>query len=128
MSSRTEILRVQIKPETEEKSHSLWHDAFLRLRKNKLAVASAVFLALEFLVFALTPLIAPYGFDVQDLSNTLAAPSLEHWFGTDTLGRDLFTRVLYGGRISLTVGILASMVSVLVGVIYGAIAGFVGGK
>jgi oligopeptide transport system permease protein len=85
-------------------------------------------LTFELVVCAITPWIAPYGFETQNLSNGLMAPSIEHWFGTDSLGRDLFTRVLYGGRISLTVGLLASTVSVAIGVIYGAIAGFVGGK
>lgn len=112
----------------EEKNPGLWHDAFLRLKKNKLAVISLCILAIELVICAITPWIAPYGFEAQDLSNGLAAPSALHWFGTDTLGRDLFTRVLYGGRISLMVGLLASFVSVLVGVVYGAVAGFVGGK
>jgi oligopeptide transport system permease protein len=107
---------------------SLWQDAWTRLRKNRMAVLSLVILAFEIVLFAATPWIAPYGFESQDLSNTLSAPSAAHWFGTDTLGRDLFTRVLYGGRISLSVGILASLVSVFVGVLYGAIAGFAGGK
>jgi oligopeptide transport system permease protein len=107
---------------------SLWQDAFHRLMKNKLAVAGAIFLLLEISICVLTPWIAPYGFESQDLELTLAAPSLQHWLGTDALGRDLFTRVLYGGRISLMVGILASLVSVIVGVVYGAVAGFVGGR
>lgn len=111
-----------------EKGQSLWHDAGLRLRKNRLAVFSIALLAVQFVVCLLTPWIAPYGFEVQDLNNTLAGPSAAHWFGTDSLGRDLFTRVLYGGRISLMVGLLASSVSVVVGVIYGAIAGFIGGR
>jgi oligopeptide transport system permease protein len=105
---------------------SLWKDAWHRLQKNRMAVISLGFLAFEAILCALTPWIAPYGFESQTLSNTLAPPSAEHWFGTDALGRDLFTRVLYGGRISLSVGILASLVSVVVGVIYGATAGFLG--
>src|SRR6185437_1372796 len=96
--------------------------------RNKLAVFGAIFLILEIAVCIATPWIAPYGFETQDLELTLAAPSHLHWMGTDTLGRDLFTRVLYGGRISLMVGILASLVSVIVGVVYGAVSGFVGGR
>jgi oligopeptide transport system permease protein len=96
--------------------------------KNKLAVFGLCFLALEILVAIGTPLIAPYGFETQDLENTLAGASAAHWLGTDTLGRDTLTRILYGGRISLMVGILASIVSVMVGVIYGAVSGFVGGR
>lgn len=112
----------------ENKPHSLWHDALWRLKKNKLAVASAIFIAIEIFVFIITPWIAPYAFEAQDLSNTLAFPSAQHWLGTDTLGRDLFTRLLYGGRISLSVGLLASLVSVFVGVLYGAVSGFAGGR
>jgi oligopeptide transport system permease protein len=109
-------------------NNSLWTDAWHRLLRNKLALFGAIFIGLEILVVILTPWIAPYGFETQNLELTLAKPSLVHWFGTDSLGRDLFTRILYGGRISITVGLLASLVSVLVGVIYGAVSGFVGGK
>jgi oligopeptide transport system permease protein len=109
-------------------SNNLWKDAWYRLLKNKLAVFGLVFIGLEILICVLTPWIAPYGFETQNLELTLAKPSLAHWFGTDNLGRDLFTRILYGGRISMTVGILASLVSVIVGVIYGAVSGFIGGK
>lgn len=106
----------------------LWSDAWQRLKKNRLSVFSAYFLLFEIIIFALVPLIAPFGFEVQDLENTLAAPSMVHWMGTDDLGRDLFTRALYGGRISMTVGLLASLVSAVIGVIYGSISGFIGGK
>lgn len=115
-------------PAPEEKGNSLWIDAFHRLKKNKLAMAGGIFLAVELLVALFTPWIVPHPFDAQNLEMTMAAPSATYWLGTDNLGRDLFTRVLYGGRISLTVGILASLVSVLVGVLYGAAAGFFGGK
>jgi oligopeptide transport system permease protein len=109
-------------------NNSLWTDAWHRLLRNKLALFGAIFIGLEILVVILTPWIAPYGFETQNLELTLAKPSLVHWFGTDSLGRDLFTRILYGGRISITVGLLASLVSVLVGVVYGAVSGFIGGK
>jgi len=112
----------------EEKGSSLWQDAFYRLKKNKLALAGAIFLCLEIAIAILTPAIAPYSFEEQNLELTMAPPSAQHWLGTDSLGRDLLTRVLYGGRISLLVGILASLVSVLIGVLYGAAAGFFGGR
>lgn len=107
---------------------TLTQDAFLRLKKNRLAVCGVVFLVLELVVFFLVPLIAPHGYEVQDLELTSSAPSLKHWFGTDSLGRDLFARVLFGGRVSFSVGILASLVSALVGVVYGSLSGFVGGR
>ncbi len=107
---------------------SLWDEALWKVRKNRFARFSAWILAAEVVLFLLTPWIAPYGFEVQDLENRLAMPSAAHWFGTDTLGRDLFTRMLYGGRISLFVGVVASLVAVVVGVVYGAISGFVGGR
>jgi len=114
--------------EEREGGVSLWADAWYRLQKNRLAVFGAVFLAVEIVLCLVTPWIAPYEFDAQSLELTLAPPSAGHWLGTDNLGRDLLTRLLYGGRISLTVGLLASLVSVAVGVLYGAIAGFAGGK
>lgn len=107
---------------------SLWGDAFYRLKKNRLAIAGALFLFLELLLFFLIPLISSQSFEFQDLENTFLGPTLKYWFGTDSLGRDLFARVLFGGRISLTVGLLASLVSALVGVIYGSLSGFFGGK
>ncbi len=112
----------------EEKGTSLWQDAFYRLKKNKLAMLGGVFLLFEVTVCILTPWIAPHAFETQDLSLTMAPPSAQYLLGTDNLGRDLFTRLLYGGRVSILVGILASLVSVMIGVLYGAIAGFLGGR
>ncbi len=117
-----------IKPHEEEVGTSLYKDAWYRLLKNKFAVLGGSILILELILCLITPWVAPYGFETQNLELTLAKPSWVHWFGTDNLGRDLFTRILYGGRISITVGLLASLVSVVVGVIYGAVSGFIGGK
>jgi oligopeptide transport system permease protein len=111
-----------------EKGTSLWKDAFHRLAKNRLAMGGGVFLAFTVAIALATPLIVPYAYDAQDLNLGAASPSGAHWFGTDTLGRDLFTRTLYGGRISLLVGFAATAVSLLVGVLYGAIAGYAGGR
>lgn len=128
MSDQTQLKTVAGSGKKSEIGRSLWADAWSRLQRNRVAVWSMRFLLLEALVYLVTPFIVPYGFEVQDLEKTLAFPSTLHWFGTDTLGRDLFTRVLYGGRISMSVGILASLVSVFVGVIYGAISGYLGGR
>ena len=111
-----------------EKGTSLWKDALRRLAKNKLALAGFAFLCLMLAVALLTPLIAPYAYDAQDLKLGAKAPSHAHWLGTDPLGRDLLTRILYGGRISLMVGFAATAVSLLVGVLYGAMAGYAGGR
>ena len=111
--------------------NSLWQDAWRRLRRNRMAVASgAIVVALMVVCAAGPPLIAAtwgYGFDTQDLQYGPRPPSTAHWFGTDYLGRDLLTRVLYGGRISLAVGLLAALVSATVGTVYGAVSGYFGG-
>lgn len=112
----------------DDSGTSLWADAFQRLKKNKMAMFGFYFLAAEILIFIITPLIAPYGYEIQNLENTLGRPVFQHWMGTDNLGRDLLTRIMYGGRVSMAVGILSSLVAVVVGVIYGAISGFIGGK
>jgi oligopeptide transport system permease protein len=111
-----------------EKGSSLWKDAFHRLAKNRLAAGGGIFLSFIVALALATPWLAPYANDAQDLNLGAASPSATHWLGTDTLGRDLLTRTLYGGRISLMVGFAATAVSLLVGVLYGAIAGYVGGK
>lgn len=71
--------------------------------------------------------VAPYSFDAQDVDRVLQPPSFEHWFGTDSLGRDLYSRIVYGARMSMSVGILTAIVSVIIGGIYGAISGWLGG-
>lgn len=111
-----------------EEGTSLWKDAWIRLRKNKLAVFGFCVIAFLILVAILTPLIAPYDYAAQDRELGASPPSWEHWLGTDTLGRDLLTRLMYGGQISLFVGFLATGVSLLIGVTYGTVAGFKGGR
>ena len=111
-----------------EKGTSLWMGAWFRLRKNRLAMFGLFMLIFMTAVAILTPWIAPYSYEVQDLNLGPTPPSLEHWFGTDVFGRDLMTRLMYGGRISLTVGFLATAVSLLIGVFWGTVAGFVGGR
>jgi oligopeptide transport system permease protein len=111
-----------------ERGTSLWRDAWLRLRKNKLAVFGAVVLLVMVAFCFLGPLLSPYTYEQQDLGLYATAPSAKHWFGTDKLGRDQLTRVMYGGRISLSVGVCATLVSLTIGVLYGSVSGFVGGK
>jgi oligopeptide transport system permease protein len=111
-----------------ERGTSLWRDAWLRLSKNRLAVFGAVVLLVMVVFCFLGPLLSPYTYEQQDLGLYATPPSAKHWFGTDKLGRDQLTRVMYGGRISLSVGICATLVSLTIGVLYGSISGFVGGK
>ncbi|MCC6348489.1 MAG: ABC transporter permease [Candidatus Eisenbacteria bacterium] len=110
-------------------SRSLWSDAWRRLRRNRVAVASGLFLVAVCAIAALAPWI-PFVQDpaAQDLARGATPPSWAHWFGTDDLGRDLFARVLFGGRISMLVGIVGTLVSLAIGVTWGAVAGYAGGK
>lgn len=111
-----------------EQGTSLGKDALIRLRKNKMAMAGAIMLLLLSIVALLTPWIAPYSYDAQNLNLGASPPSAEHWLGTDVLGRDQLTRIMYGSRISLMVGFIATSVALLIGVLWGAIAGFFGGR
>lgn len=107
---------------------SLWKDAWLRLRKNHLAMFGLYFLALVITLCLLAPWILSHGYEEQNLRLGASPPSAEYWLGTDTFGRDLLTRILYGGRMSLAVGFIATAVALVIGVTYGAIAGYVGGR
>jgi oligopeptide transport system permease protein len=113
---------------TPEEGNSLWHDAWLRLRKNRLAVFGGVVLVFVALACFVGPFLSPYGYEEQNLDLGASAPSAAHWLGTDTLGRDLLVRLLYGGRVSLGVGLAATFVALTIGVVYGAVAGYSGGK
>jgi oligopeptide transport system permease protein len=107
---------------------SLWQDAWRRLRKNRLALFGLIVLLTFIIIAVLTPWIAPYAYDAQDLDLGATPPSAENWLGTDIFGRDLMTQIMYGGRVSLAVGFVATAVALLIGVTWGAIAGYVGGK
>jgi oligopeptide transport system permease protein len=116
--------------ETDTEGRSLWADARAKLKSNRAAVVSVWVIAAMAVLVILGPWFSRYAFDFTDFANTSIRPSWAtgHWFGTDTLGRDLFVRTLYGGRISLIVGIVATAVSLVIGVAYGAIAGYFGGR
>ena len=109
-------------------SSSLWSDALRRLLKNKAAVGGAIVLLILFILAALAPWIAPYPYAYQNLDLGASPPSAEHLLGTDILGRDLYSRILYGARISLLVGFVATTVALFIGVTWGLIAGYFGGK
>ena len=109
---------------------SLMADAWGALKQNKAALFSFVTMSAMVVLVILGPLLSPFAIDQTDWYQLSAKPSFSsgHIFGTDDLGRDLFVRVMYGGRISLMVGLVATMVSVFIGVSYGAISGYFGGK
>ena len=111
-----------------EKGTSLWQDAFTRLKKNKLAMLGLVILSIMIIAALITPWLAPYSYETQDLDLGASPPSSQHLLGTDVLGRDLFTRILYGSRVSLMVGFVATAVALGIGVLWGTIAGYFGGR
>lgn len=111
-----------------EKGTSLWWDAWYRLLRNKMAVVSGIFVTLLIILVLATPWITPYPFDEISYEEVGISPSSLHLFGTDILGRDLFTRCLYGLRISLAIGLVGTVVTLVIGVIWGAISGYLGGK
>ena len=111
-----------------EDGSSLWQDAWLRLRKNKAAVIGGIVLLVMVVIAVLTPWIAPYSYEAQNLDLGASPPSSAHWLGTDIFGRDLLTQIMYGGRISLAVGFIATAVALVIGITWGAVAGYVGGR
>ena len=114
----------------EEKGDSQWRIATRHFKKSKVAIAGMATLLILYLVALLAPLIAPYDPIAQtDIVRTsYMGPSREHWLGTDRFGRDILSRILYGARISLSIGFIATLISVTLGTVLGALAGFFGGK
>lgn len=104
-----------------------WQDVWRRFRQNKMAILGLAIIILLILAALFGPYFCPYTYYEQDYTTRNSPPSSAHWFGTDALGRDLFVRTLYGARISLAVGIFASLTNLAIGVIYGGIAGYFGG-
>ena len=118
----------KVEASSELKSSSLWRDAWIRLSKNRLAIAGLIVLLTLIMISLLTPIIAPYGYEEQNLAIGATAPSKEHLLGTDIFGRDMLTRIMHGGRVSLMVGFVATSVALVIGISWGAIAGFFGGR
>jgi oligopeptide transport system permease protein len=112
-----------------EAGHSLWSDAWIRLRRNRAAMGGCAILATIILLCFIIPFF-PFLPDPahQNLPDKNSGPCWSHWMGTDHLGRDLFSRILHGGRISILVGLITTMVSLTIGVAVGAVAGYVGGR
>ncbi|MEW9123027.1 MAG: ABC transporter permease [Thermotaleaceae bacterium] len=109
-------------------STSYWQDAWKRFKKDPLAMAGLITILLISAFALFYPMLSPYSYDGQNIAIQNQGPSMEHWFGTDKFGRDIFIRILYGARISLTVGVVSAFISLIIGVIYGGISGYFGGK
>ena len=103
-------------------------DIWIRMKRNKLAMMGLFIIILLVIVAIFADVIAPYGYADQNLANQYQKPSMEHLFGTDELGRDIFSRVVYGSRVSLRVGFISVSISMIIGVAFGAITGYYGGK
>jgi oligopeptide transport system permease protein len=114
--------------DTVRTHRSLWGDAWIRLRRNRLAVTGGVIILLIALTTIIYPLFSRYDFADQDLNAILQGPSLDHFMGTDELGRDVFTRLIYGARTSLAVGIFTQLIVIGIGLPLGAISGAAGGR
>ena len=109
-------------------SISYWQNAYMKMKADKLAVVGIIFIIFMILVAIFVPILSPYTYDGQDYNAIYQSPCAEHPLGTDMFGRDLLVRVAYGARISLTIGIVTALVSLVVGVLFGGISGFFGGK
>ncbi len=105
-----------------------WQDVWRRLNKNKLSILGFIIISFVAIAAIVGPFFTAYSYSDQNLQIANQPPSAVHWFGTDNLGRDLLTRVLYGARISLSIGVVASLSTMIIGVLYGGIAGLSGGR
>jgi len=114
--------------EIDRPSVTYWQDAWRRLRRNKPAMIGLTVIIIIILSAIFVPLFWPYDYSTQIRGHENLGPSWEHPFGTDSLGRDLFIRVVYGARISLSIGLVASIINLTIGVLYGGIAGYIGGR
>ena len=123
METRNPIVKKQ-KTMVVVKSPSLWRQTYRRLKKNKLAMTSLFFLLFMFLLSFIGPHFSPYILDRTNIGDMNQPPSAAHWLGTDNYGRDVLTRLMMAGQISLTIGIAAMFLSVIIGSLLGAISGF----
>lgn len=130
MMAETAAERRQREEEAQfaERGVSLWQDAWRRLLRNRMSVIGMLFIGLLVFCFISADFLPPYSFRTADYDNTRGGPTSVHWFGTDKLGRDVFSRVYWGTRISLTVAVVGSLTSLIIGITYGSIAGYMGGQ
>ena len=111
----------------KKKKQSMWRQAFQRLSKDKVAMIGLIGIVLLIVVAIAAPLLTPYSYKEMDPLHLIEGPSLLHPFGTDKLGRDILSRLLYGARYSLALGLISSILSLIIGIIFGAISGYFGG-
>lgn len=121
-----DTLADKLKGKGNLKQRSLWRDAVQRLLRNRLSIIGLIVTGLLFLSAIFGPYVAPYSYTEQDLMNVAKMPSAEHWLGTDEIGRDLFSRVLWGARTATLVAIFTTFISVTIGLLLGALAGYGG--
>ena len=114
--------------EIREERESFFHKSLDILLKNKLTLAGMVIVALIILLGILAPLISPWDPNLMNVAGRLQAPSIHHFFGTDEMGRDIFSRILYGARISITVGLSIVIIAAVIGVAIGSLSGWCGGR
>lgn len=105
-----------------------WQSVFYRLKRNYLNLFCSILIIIITFLAIFGPYFSSYSYEIQDLSSVNQSPTPKHWCGTDALGRDLFVRILYGARISLSIALVASLINLFIGVIYGGISGYFGGK
>ena len=109
-------------------STTYWHDVWVRFRHDPLALLGLVIILVMALCAIIIPMVSPYSYDGMELMNMNQGPSPAHVCGTDQMGRDLFIRILYGARISLTIGVVAAIINFFIGVLYGGLSGYIGGR
>ncbi|MCC5909454.1 MAG: ABC transporter permease [Clostridiaceae bacterium] len=128
VNSAVDMKTPQVDAKKVKKKRSQWYEVWRRLRKNKAAMVGLVIISILLFSAIFADFIAPEGYDDQDLTRRFASPSSENFMGTDHLGRDIFSRIIYGTRISLQVGFIAVGIAALTGGTLGAVAGYYGGK
>ena len=128
---KTEVLNLDLKRKVAPENDAgigPWKMIWLRFKANKLALAGTIVFALIVLLVIVGPAFTPYERDVMDYSSVNLPPSFQHLCGTDSLGRDVFTRILYGGRISLSVGVVSTSITIILAIIIGGASGYFGGR
>jgi peptide/nickel transport system permease protein len=126
-TTATGVPEVAAAPEEIAEARPLRAEVWRRFKRNRLAMVGLGFLIFLGLIAVFAPLIAPYGITERASGQFRQPPSADHWFGTDAIGRDMFSRIVYGARVSLRIGFTATAISVIIGLLFGALAGFFGG-